>query len=137
MEKGPSDELHEQHEDYANECSGLYSLKAYDEMSGEEIDIDLVRWARREESTYFRGMNVYTKVPLSECYEKTGLALIGVKWVDTNKGDDITPNVRSRLVAREIRQACDEAICAPCPPLESLRSVLSITATDRPGAPNK
>ena len=30
---------------------------------------------------------------------------ISVKWVDVNKGDDLNPNYRSRLVAREIVNA--------------------------------
>ena len=46
-----------------------------------------------------------------------------------NKGDDLEPDIRSRLVAREIRQAGDEAIFAPTPPLESLRYVLSNCAS--------
>ena len=58
-----------------------------------------------------------------------------VRWVDVNKGDDVNPNVRSRLVARQIRQAGEEAIFAPTPPLEALRSVLSMATTDFPGRP--
>ena len=41
--------------------------------------------------------------------------------------------MRSRLVARQIRQAGEEAIFAPTPPLEALRSIISIAATDFPG----
>ena len=57
-----------------------------------------------------------------------------MRWVDVNKGDDLCPNVRSRLVARQIRQAGEDAIFAPTPPLEALRSVLSMAATDLPSA---
>ena len=53
-----------------------------------------------------------------------------MKWVDTNKGDDQSPNYRSRLVAREVRQHWEQAIFAPTPPLEALRTILSIAATD-------
>ena len=56
-----------------------------------------------------------------------------MRWVDVNKGDDITPNYRSRLVAREIRRHGEEPIFAPTPPLESLRTVLSFAATDLGG----
>ena len=56
-----------------------------------------------------------------------------MKWVDVNKGDDEFPNYRSRLVAREIRQAGEDTIFAPTPPLESLRTVLSMAATDLAG----
>ena len=52
-----------------------------------------------------------------------------------NKGDDTNPNVASRLVARQIRQAGEDAIFAPTPPLEALRSIISMAATDMPGRP--
>ena len=127
----PSNELHEQYEDYANECSDLYSLKAYDETSGEEIDIDLLRGARREEIKYFRGMNVYTKVPLSECYEETGQAPIGVKWVDINKGDKTNPNYRSRLAAEEFETVERPQWHAVAPPSECLKLCLHRLAGNR------
>ena len=63
----------------------------------------------------------------------TGRGAISVRWVDTNKGDDICPNIRSRLVARQIRGAGEETIFAPTPPLETLRTVISLAATDLPG----
>ena len=62
-----------------------------------------------------------------------GRSPISVRWVETNKGDDANPNVRIRLVAREIRTAGESAIFAPTPPLESLRMVLSYAATDIAG----
>ena len=62
-----------------------------------------------------------------------GRSPISVRWVETNKGDDENPNIRSRLVAREIRMAGQDAIFAPTPPLESLRMVLSYAATDIAG----
>ena len=49
------------------------------------------------------------------------------------RGDDINPNVRARLVPREMRNAGDDAIFAPTPPLESLRTVLSLATTQLPG----
>ena len=52
-----------------------------------------------------------------------------MRWVDTNKGDDDEPNCRSRLVAKDIRKRGEDAICAPTPPLESLRAVLSLVAS--------
>ena len=58
---------------------------------------------------------------------------ISFRWVETNKGDDDTPNVRSRLVAREIQTPGQDAIFAPTPPLESLRMILSASATSYEG----
>ena len=48
-------------------------------------------------------------------------------------GDDVTPNIRSRLVARQIRQAGEKAIFAPTLPLESLRTIISLASTDIDG----
>ena len=49
--------------------------------------------------------------------------------------ENSNPNIRNRLVARQIRQADEDAIFAPTPPLEALRSILSIATTDFPGRP--
>ena len=54
---------------------------------------------------------------------------MSVKWVDVSKGDDDTPNYRSRLAAREIRRKWEDSIFAPTPPLEALRIIFSLTAT--------
>ena len=54
---------------------------------------------------------------------------ISVRWVDVNQGDDKEPNVRSRLVAREIRSPGTDSVFAPTPPLEALRMVLSLACT--------
>ncbi len=37
------------------------------------------------------------------CWRITGRALVGVTWVDTNKGDEEKPEYRCRLVAKEIK----------------------------------
>ena len=78
---------------------------------------------------YFNSKNVWEKRPTSEALERTGKQPISVRWVDVNKGDDLEHNYRSRLVARDIKKKGDPSIFAPTPPLESLRSVLSLVAT--------
>ena len=55
--------------------------------------------------------------------------------MNVNKGEDDNPAYRSRLVAREIRLPGQDSIFAPTPPLEALRTVLSMAATDPPGLP--
>ena len=57
--------------------------------------------------------------------------------MEVNKGDDDNPKYRSRLFAREIRMAGEDAIFAPTPPLESLRMVFSYATTDFPNEPKK
>ena len=108
-----------------------------DSVTGQVLDPTLVRAARRKEMEYFKSKNVWVKKPVSEAYERMGKAPITVKWVDTNKGDDVEPNYRSRLVAREIRRYGEDSIFSPTPPLESLRTILSLAVTsfhkDKPG----
>ena len=73
---------------------------ATDDVTGEALVPGLVRNARTEEISYFRSMGVYKKVPRSKCYEITGRKPVAVRWIDINKGDSLTPNYRSRLVAK-------------------------------------
>ena len=80
----------------------------------------------------FAAKGVWTRRPRAECFERTGKRPVTVKWVDVNKGDDESPNYRSRLVAREIRLPGEDPVFAPTPPLESVRMVLSLAATDLP-----
>ena len=55
-----------------------------------------------------------------------------VSWVGVNKGGDVDENYRSRFVARQIKAlegANLSAYFAPSPPLEALRTVLSLART--------
>ena len=104
-----------------------------DAITGQPLEAALVRAARREELEYFAAKTVWRKVPRAEAMQKQGKPPISVKWVDVNKGDDESPNYRSRLVAREVRRPWEDSIFSPTPPLEALRSVLSRAATDFKG----
>ncbi len=105
-----------------------------DSVTGQPLRADLVRAARKLELEYFEAKGVWERRPRSEALARTGRAPITVRWIDTNKGDDDHPNYRSRLVAREIRRAGENPIFAPTPPLESLRTIISLAATDVKGA---
>ena len=55
-----------------------------------------------------------------------------MRWVDINKGDELNPKYRSRLVARQLK-ATDKSNAtyfAPTPPLESLRSILMMASSN-------
>ena len=106
-----------------------------DDLTGQLLPPDLVRAARAKELEYFKAKGVWEKRPIAESRRVTGKPPISVRWVDVNKGDNDNPNIRSRLVARQIRQAGEDAIFAPTPPLEALRSVLSMATTDFDGRP--
>ena len=108
-----------------------------DDLTGQLLDPQLVREARATEMEYVRSKGLWAKRPVKECLDKTGRPPVTVRWVDTNKGDDKCPNIRSRLVARQIRGPGQEAVFAPTPPLEALRTVLSLAATDLPGRPRR
>ena len=47
--------------------------------------------------------------------------LTGTRWVDIDKGDEKTPDYRSRLVATEFNNGQEEGLYASTPPLEALR----------------
>ena len=112
----------------------LSMVKPYtDDLTGTPLDSVLVEAAIVKELSYFEEKEVWKLVPISEARRITGKDPITVRWVHTNKGDDITPNLRARLVAREMKNAGDEAIFAPTPPLETLRTVLSLATTRLPG----
>ena len=106
-----------------------------DDLTGQLLPPEPVRLARAKELEYFNAKEVWEKRPMGEAKRKTGRPPITVRWVDVNKGDNACPNIRSRLVARQIRQAGEDAIFAPTPPLEALRSILSLATTDFPGRP--
>ena len=104
-----------------------------DAITGQPMIPELVQAARAKELEYFASKGVWHYRPRSEALERMGKPPITVKWVDVNKGDDIEPNYRSRRVAREIRRPGEESIFAPTPPLESLRTVISLAATNMLG----
>jgi len=110
-------------------------VRYVDSVTGQPLDSALVEEARALELKYFGDQRVWEKRPYAEAMAKQGKKPITVKWIDTNKGDEDNPNYRSRLVAREIRRRGENPIFAPTPPLESLRTILSLAATDMEGQP--
>ena len=57
----------------------------WDDVSGEQFDGDMVDKARKEELEEFKKHQVYEKVPIKECWDNTGKAPIGTRWIDINK----------------------------------------------------
>ena len=87
-----------------------------DDMSGGRLDPAAVIKAREEEMSFIRSYNVYVKVPLEESYRETGKGPVSTKWLGTNTGDSVHPNIRSRFVAREIAHEKDTAMFEATPP---------------------
>lgn len=103
-------------------------VAATDDVTGAQLDPELVRQARELEIEWFRKKQVYTKVPR---HEAEGYKVVKCRWVDINKGDSVNKEYRSRLVGKEYRDSVDPDLFASTPPLEGLRFVISNAATDQ------
>ena len=108
----------------------LVAQTYWDDLSGRQLIPGMVQRARQDEMGELAKHQVYTKVPLSECWRNTGKEPIGTRWVDVNKGDDANPDYRSRLVAQEINDHKREDLFAATPPLESKKMLLSLAVTE-------
>ena len=78
--------------------------EAFDDVRGGPLLLDKSRAAREVEMEFVKSRAIYEYRPVKECLGRTGKSPIGVKWVDTNKGDNVRPNIRSRLVATEMKR---------------------------------
>ena len=66
---------------------------------------------------------------------RRGKPPITTRWVDVNKGDEENPNYRSRSVVRQLKAHAHSGTnyFAPAPPLEALRTIVSLAATPARG----
>ena len=102
----------------------------WDEISGKELDPKLVAVARKEEMQEYYKHKVYSKVPITQCWDRTGSKPIGVRWIDINKGDNTNPKYRSRLVAKEIAYGKRDDLFAATPPVEAKKLLMSLAMTE-------
>ena len=106
--------------------------EAYDDVSGAQLDPEMVRRAREEEMKEVKALKIYEKVLISLCLQITKKKPTGIKWVEINKGGFENPEYQSRLVARELRYTeIRNHISASTPLLEALRFLLSLCMTRR------
>ena len=105
----------------------------FDEVSGKQLDPKGVVKARIEEMVEVAKHKLYDKVPLQECYDETRKAPIKVRWLDINKGDELNPEYRSRLVAMELKRDDRKDLFAPTPPLESKKLLFALAVTEEFG----
>ena len=100
-----------------------------DDFKGEVLDSTLTRAARAEELKVFRERRVYDIVERSKIPK--GAKIVGVRWVDTNKGSDSSPRIRSRLVCQEFNFGNNSSgeMFAPTPPLGATRLLFSGVAS--------
>ena len=71
---------------------------ASDDVKGGVLPAHLVRDARAKEHRYLQEHRVYKYASIADCIRCTGRRPLGLRWIDTNKGDSSAPLVRSRLV---------------------------------------
>ncbi len=107
--------------------SALYDgFGFHDDIHDRPLDRAMAIEARKTEIQYFKDMGVYTKVR-----REPWMRVISTKWIDTNKGDEACPSYRARLVARELNLSKKDGLFAATPPVESLRMILSICASNQ------
>ena len=86
----------------------------YDDLTKQQLPTQLVKAARwKELDNLFQTKNVWKRASLAEAQRISGRSPITVRWVDVSKGDDDCLNIRSRLVARQIRGANEDPMFAP------------------------
>jgi len=103
-------------------------IKAYDDVTGQKLNLEDLRKARREEIDFIEAKGIWEKVPTSLCYEKTGKAPTSGKWVDVQK----EAGVRSRYVGRDFKPKGEDPraeIFASMPPLEAKKILFSRAAS--------
>ncbi len=109
---------------------------AYDDVTGTTLCPEKVKIARQEELEYFKHMHVYDVVKREVATSKNK-KIIGVRWIDINKGDNNETNYRSRLVGKEFNQSACPELFAATPPIEALKVLLHIAATTTNGKVRK
>ena len=91
------------------------------DATGKESKKELVEAARANDLEVVRKMGVCRHVPREMCMRMTGRPPIKRRWVNTNKGDDLHPNYRSRRIAKEIRTNARPDLFTATPPLEYVK----------------
>ena len=74
-----------------------YYSEVYDAITNNQLDPNLVSTARADEMTYLKELDVYGYDYVQNCIKETGKPPVPVTWVNVQKGDEDSPNVRARL----------------------------------------
>ena len=97
---------------------------AVDDITGKMIEVEKVNEARKEEIGFMKELGVFERSTREECVARTRKSPITTRWIDTNKGTEENPVVRSRLVARDFKKKGEMErydLFAAMPPLEAKR----------------
>ena len=121
-----------------DECENDEESYVHD-VNGGFLDPEMVREARVEESAGYLKMQVYCRVPVAGCGSHK---VIQTRWVDTKKVDERSPEIRCRLVAKEVkkRNKLEEESAnffACTSPLEAVKFLISEAMTKRVSRNNR
>ena len=110
-----------------------------DDVNGGFLDPEMVRGARVEEFAGYLAMQVYCRVPVAECGSH---GVIKTRWVDTHKGDKRYPEIRCRLLAKEVKKRNNTEeesanFFVSTPPLEAVKFLISEAMTKRVSRSNR
>ena len=110
-----------------------------DDVNGGFLDPEMVREARVEELAGYLAMQVCCRVPVAE---RASHRVIKTRWVDTNKGDERSPEIRCRLVAKEVKKRNNTEeesanFFASTPHLEAVKFLISVAMTKRVSRHNR
>ena len=94
--------------------------QTWDDHTGASLDAKKVKDARQLEMEYHDKMHVFDKVPIAQCWERTGKAPLKARWVDIDRGT----RYRSRWVAKQFKGSDSEEWFAATPPIEALRALI-------------
>ena len=104
LDAGPHvDEEEPSLKDFSGKWIDSDRMEFYDELTGLEMEPDMVRAARRTEMEFMATLNVWSYSTVAQAHADIGRAPFGVRWIDSDKGDSTRPDYRSRLVVQETR----------------------------------
>ena len=97
----------------AQGCTG----KCKDVLADQVINGSMVVGPKADEFPFFYTTGVWVKRPHGAARAKTGRPPISVRWVGVNKGDDVNPNYRSRLLraSQKAMDTSNNSYFAPAP----------------------
>ena len=74
-------------------AQGWQAWRAFDDVKGGEFSPELVHGARVRELKYLMDRKVYEYSTCAEVSRRTGKLPSRLKWIDSNKGDSLRPNI--------------------------------------------
>ena len=110
--------------------AGNYKDIYKDEYTGEALPTTHIHEAIINELVYLN-QHVWEGVDQEVAKAEPGAKIISARWVNCNKRDVHSPDVRARYVAQEVNQYADESFYAATPPLEAKRMLVSQLCTER------